>query len=199
MSLLGNYFKNKKSKKGMTLVEVVCSVIVLAIVFVGVLNAVAFSRQMVLTNNAREKASFKGQLVADEIFSLATGYDPDTKVDELKAALNSAITAEDDPQNDTDGTGIGKVELVDVLSSPSDDSIKEKSEDGSYIQYTVVPVGKDAASSQEVEVDGIKCIDTVEIGWDITVRVFYRQIGGQSDFRCVDIPVFAPLNYIKDE
>ena len=191
-----NYLKAKKSKKGMTLVEVVCSVIVLSIVFVGVLNAVAFSRQMVFSNNSREKASFKGQLVADEIFSIATGYNPDTQVDELKTKLSDALMADDDPQNSTEGNDFGKAKLVGTLTDPSAFVLGE---DKSYIEYTVEAIGKSASkNNKDTDSDSTPYVDSVEIGWNITVRVFYQEIGGHSGYRCVDIPVFAPLNYIKD-
>ena len=58
ITLVTKYFKKlKKSKKGFTLVEAMCAIMIMAIVFVGILNAVSFSRQMVYTNNSREKAS----------------------------------------------------------------------------------------------------------------------------------------------
>jgi len=191
-----NYLKAKKSKKGMTLVEVVCSVMVLAIVFVGVLNAVAFSRQMVFSNNSREKASFKGQLVADEIFSLATGYNPDTQEEELRTKLSDALTAADDPQNSEDANGFGNAKLVDTLTDPS---VFTPGDDKSYIQYTIEGIGKSVSkSNKDTDADNVPYVDSVEIGWNIKVRVFYQEIGLQSGYRCVDIPVFAPLNYIKD-
>ena len=191
-----NYLKAKKSKKGMTLVEVVCSVMVLAIVFVGVLNAVAFSRQMVFSNNSREKASFKGQLVADEIFSLATGYNPDTQEEELRTKLSDALTAADDPQNSEDANGFGNAKLVGTLTDPS---AFKPGDDKSYIEYTIEPIGKSASkSNKDTDADNTPYVDSVEIGWNIKVRVFYQEIGGHSGYRCVDIPVFAPLNYIKD-
>ena len=76
--MLSTYFHNKKkSKKGFTLVEAVCSVMILAIVFAGVLNSIAFARQMVFTDNVRDKASDRAQIVADELINVCTGKNPD--------------------------------------------------------------------------------------------------------------------------
>ena len=116
-----NYFKQKKSKKGLTLVEVLCAIFVLAIVFVGVLNAVAFSRQMVFSNNSREKASFRGQLVADEVLSICTGLNP-TNVDDLTTVatkVDGVLNDMSDPQNNDSETAVGKVERVNTLSDPA--------------------------------------------------------------------------------
>lgn len=190
---MSNYFKKKRSKKGLTLVEVICAIFVLAIVFVGVLNAVAFSRQMVFTNNAREKASFKGQLVSDEIFSTVSGSDPDSvSIDEINAKIADVINNDADPQNlDGDNmAAVGKVKAVPSLSDPAGFS----ADDDCYIEYLVTPIG----TADAVDNPSGDYTEAREKGWNITVRVFYNEISADSDFRCVDISIFAPFNYIKD-
>lgn len=179
----------------MTLVEVICAIFVLAIVFVGVLNAVAFSREMVFSNNSREKASFKGQLIADEIFSLATGCDPEEADAETKLInkIEAVVNNNSDPQNnDIDEKGkIGRALYVDNFTEP--DAFVPV--DDAYIQYTIEKVSAvDEPGSDET--GNFTIIH--EKGWNISVRVFYHQIADNSDYRCVDISLFAPLNYIQD-
>ncbi|MBQ3692199.1 MAG: prepilin-type N-terminal cleavage/methylation domain-containing protein [Clostridia bacterium] len=194
---ISNYFRQKKSKKGLTLVEVICAIFVLAIVFVGVLNAVAFSRQMVFTNNAREKASFKGQLVADEIFSAATGYDPDSTTtnpeDEIEKIVNNLTS---DPQNKDSDTAIGRAQKVTTLTDPA--AFTPAATDPYYIEYTLDKIGTSKVVDKEDSDTTGKYTEAVEKGWDITVRVFYKEITDDSDFRCIDISAFAPFNYIDD-
>ncbi len=190
-----NYFKQKKSKKGLTLVEVLCAIFVLAIVFVGVLNAVAFSRQMVFSNNSREKASFRGQLVADEVLSICTGLNP-TNVDDLTTVatkVDGVLNDMSDPQNNDSETAVGKVERVNTLSDPASFN---PGDSGALIQCKIT--GVTSETSNEVSDGSGTYTEAVEIGWDITVRVFYREISGDSDFRCIDITAFAPSNYIDD-
>lgn len=188
-----NYFKQKKSKKGLTLVEVLCAIFVLAIVFVGVLNAVAFSRQMVFTNNSREKASFKGQLVADEVLSIATGFNPNEDPTDMLAQIDNVLNDMSDPQNNDSETAVGKVERVNTLSDPASFN---PGDSGALIQCKIT--GVTSETSNEVSDGSGTYTEAVEIGWDITVRVFYREISGDSDFRCIDITAFAPSNYIDD-
>lgn len=179
-----------KSKKGFTLIEAICAVFVLAIVFVGVLNAVAFSRQMVLTNNARDKASDKAQLVADEIFSTAVGFVPGTDDAALMTALDGAVNnLTDDPQNVDADSAIGKVNFVTTFTDPSD---MDESKD--YIECIISATTEKCDDAAEGTVSKQ---DIVELGWSIQVRVFYREIG-RSDYRCVDVTAFAPANYIKN-
>lgn len=180
-------FKAKtKSKKGFTLVEAISAVFVLAIVFVGVLNAVAFSRQMVFTNNARDKASDKAQLVADEIFSTAVGYDPATGTVALMDALDSVLNYDSDPQN----AGIGKVNFVSSFTDPS-------AMDESMVQIECIISATTADYTDDV--DGtVSKQNVVELGWSIKVRAYYREIGNSGDYRCVDVSAFAPTNYIDD-
>lgn len=187
MLIKGKYF-SKKSKKGFTLVEALCSVFVLAIVFVGVLNAVAFSRQMVFTNNAREKASYKGQLIADEIFATVTGISTDGSEDPV-AAISAVVNDMDDPQNTDPDTKIGTVTKVNKLTDPKNCNGK------SLIEYTIEAVNE----SYSDDTDGTVSVHNVtEQGWNITVRVFYKEVGAQDDYKCVDISAFAPYNYIKN-
>jgi len=197
-TLVTNYFKKiRKSKKGFTLVEAMCSIMIMAIVFVGILNAVSFSRQMVFTNNSREKASDKGQLVADEIISIATGYDPGEPIDptvtgNLSAAINAVLnnggtgTANDDPQYEI----IGAVEYVASFPELADYDPSTSAE----IQYTLTPV---SASLVDTEVDGVTAKFASERGWDIKVRVYYQSVGAGNGYNVAELTAFAPTNYIE--
>lgn len=180
-----------RNKKGFTLVEAICAVFVLAIVFVGVLNAVAFSRQMVFTNNARDKASDKAQLVADEIFSTAMGFDPNDAMAEsdLRTAIVSVVNNPNDPQNVDPDTAIGTVNFVTAFTEPSamNDSMDK-------IECIITPVLESCADAA----DGtISKQEVVELGWNIQVRVFYKEIGNDYNYRCVDVSAFAPTNYVN--
>jgi len=195
---MSNFLKKRKSKKGLTLVEVICAMFVIMIVFVGVLNAVAFSRQMVFSNNSRESASYKGQLVADEIFSLATGCDPDSISEaELSDKLKPILENVNDPQNveEDDKKIVGVVTYADPLPDPSAFSPDAKN---SYIQYKIKAIKESDSKNEEVTEGSETHNDVREKGWDITVRVYYREISDNSPFRCVDYAIFAPFNSISD-
>lgn len=195
-----NYFTKKKSKKGLTLVEVICAIFVLSIIFVGILNAVAFSRQMVFTNNSREKASFKAQLVADEIFATAAGKDPDSvEASALADTINAVLNNEEDPQNidEENMAAVGTVRYAgegeESLSDPSDFV-----DDGDcYVEYSIDPVKSSEVYENEGDEGLGKYNEVAQRGWNIKVRVFYREIGSNSDFRVVDLSIFAPFNSIK--
>ncbi len=188
-----NKYFTKKSKKGFTLVEAICAVFVLAIVFVGVLNAVAFSRQMVLSNNAREKASYKGQLVADEIIATVTGVDPDDAESDPIALIEQVINnLETDPQNTDPENAVGHCTHVDTyanLTSPGDFTYDATAGD---VQYTLEAVGETYTDAM----DGTVSVQEIsQRGWNITVRVFYKEFEAQAEYKCVDITAFAPFNY----
>jgi len=178
------------SKKGMTLVETLCAVMVLAIVCVGVLNSVAFSREMVYTNNEREKASYKAQFVADEIISAATGMTPPddagTIVGKVEKIANS--TGGDDIQNES----IGSVENI-----GNGNDFHEPIGDDNFIQYKLIPVEEDTVSDTDiaVKVDGIDQVTTIhavkQTGWDIIVRVYYKRVGGEDGYNFVEVNAFA--------
>lgn len=197
---MSKYFKMKKSKKGLTLVEILCAVFVLAIVFVGVLNAVAFSRQMVFTNNSKEKASFKGQLVADEIFSIVSGSDPDTvSVEDISTKIADVVNNEEDPQNNAEDSraAVGKATYVGRYDDLSDPASFTPVED-SYIEYAIEPIDASMVVDNAVNDGTGQYTEAREKGWNITVRVFYHEISADSEYRFVDISVFAPFNYISD-
>jgi len=190
------YFSKKaQSKKGFTLVEAAASVMILAIVCAGVLNAVAFSREMVYSNNAREKASDKAQLVADEIVSAAMGEDPanpDT-LDAIKARVNEITNADNGTTPNVQAEAIGKVACVTAFSEPTSDD--------ELIQYTITPITAAVNEDTDIEVvvDKVKQKVTVHEavveGWDIHVRVYYKQIGAGGAYRVVDMDAFAPKDY----
>ena len=172
-----------KSKKGFTLVEVLASLFVLVIVFTGVLSAVAFSRQMVFTNNNKEKASDEAQLIADEIVSVTKGC-----VDLTAALTDVADYFAPDP---SDPTATARAEE------------KAKVEDfgytgtGNHCQYVIEGVG---FSSTDTDIDvtttvsgsTVSAVETKQQGFKITVRVYYSRINGDGGYECVEITAFSP-------
>lgn len=190
--MLSNYFRNKKtSKKGFTLVEAICSIIILAMVFAGVLNSVAFARQMVFTNNIRDKASDRGQLIADEMITVCTGYDPDVNPSDtinnaIVPQIKEIINNDDDPQVGS----IGKVEHVASFTDLSSyDSSKPE------IEFTIEPVTEAYADGTDTYGNDFKSAQ--EKGWNITIRIYYKSINGNRSWQATEISAFAPYNYIK--
>lgn len=180
-------FIKKKSKKGFTLVEAICAVMVLAIVFVGVLNAVAFSRQMLFTNNAKEKASDNAQLIADQIFTLASDYDPDdsSALSNLTSELSSTLST-------SDNDGIGAITYVTAFS---DDRSTLPAGYSYSIQYMIAPV---SAATTNIT-DGAGAVigqETTQKGWNITVRCYYLRLGTDDNWNCVEVSAFASPNVI---
>ncbi len=185
--LLSNYFRNKKnSKKGFTLVEALCSVAILAIVFAGVLNSVAFSQQMIYTDNVRDKASDKAQLVADEMISICTGKDPDdaNALTQIQNDIDSHINNANDPQF----ASVGQVTLVTGLTGV--DAFNPAH--NPMIQVTVTPVTE---SFDDEVLSGITTKSTTQSGWDITLRVYHQAIGGQDSWQATEVSAFAPYNH----
>lgn len=201
------FFKKKvKSKKGFSLVESICGVMILAVVCVGVLNSVAFSREMIYTNNAREKASDKAQLVADEIVASATGVDPsggDAAVTFIVNKMNEIANTETPtgtPAKDIQTDDIGKVYYMkDGFVTPAVDDPDPK-----LIQYTLEPItsGTLEETKQKFTVDGVDLnVDVrkaVQAGWKIKIRVFYGKIGGEATYRTVDFDAFAAKSQVTD-
>lgn len=190
--MLSNYFHSKKkSKKGFTLVEAVCSVMILAIVFAGVLNSVAFARQMVFTDNVRDKASDRAQIVADEMITICTGKNPDdpnlaSVLADIESEVNSIINNADDPQYDN----VGTVTLVSSLTGVDAYNPAYNPE----IQVTVEPVSE---TMSDAAIDGIDTKDTTQAGWNITLRIYYQAIGGHDNWQATEISAFAPYTYVS--
>ena len=176
-----------------------CSVIILAIVCVGVLNAVAFSREMIFSNNNREKASEKAQLVADEIIIALAGISPEdsTALGQIDTKMNNI--ANDNTAADTQLSTIGK-----VIRRDKADGFKPPSNDDEMIQYIVDPVkaDTDVATDIGVRIDGGSAVATIHTpsipGWDITVRVYYKQVGNTGDYKVVEVSAFAPRDSVKE-
>ncbi len=190
--MLSNYFHNKKkSKKGFTLVEAVCSVMILAIVFAGVLNSIAFARQMVFTDNVRDKASDRAQIVADELINVCTGKNPDDPdltnvLASIENEVNDVINNADDPQYDH----VGNVTLVSSLTGVDAYNPAHNPE----IQVTIEPVSESMA---DVTVGGFDSKETTQAGWNITLRIYYQAIGRQDHWQATEISAFAPYTYVS--
>ncbi len=183
-----NHFLKRfnKSKKGFTLVEVLASIFVLTIVFMGVLCAVAFSRQMVFTNNNKEKASDQAQLVADEIITLVTGVenygDATTKVDNYYRTGAGAAA----------GTKMDRdIDEVTTFAEPTSSTSPK-------IQYTITPAAPATATDTDTDdAAGNDYVETQQQGYNITVRVYYDKINGNGGYECVEINGFAASVYIN--
>ncbi len=194
--MLSKIFRTKvRSKKGITLVETVCAVMILAIVTVGVLNAVAFSREMIYSNNSREKASDKAQLIADEIITIASHCDPSGST--IKTAIEGKVDtiANNTSPTDVQHNNIGNVISVDNFYVPTNQN--------EMIQYILTPVTDSTVTETEkkVIVGGIEqkttIYDAKQPGWDIQVRVYYKNIGGKDEYRMADVRAFAPYNVVS--
>ena len=196
---INRYFNKKaQSKRGFTLVEAAASVMILAIVCAGVLNAVAFSREMVFSNNAREKASDKAQLVADEIISAAMGENPKDA-----SALNVIVARVNDiTTNSLEGTTNIQADAIGVVTQV--DEFHEPANENELIQYIITPVetAADVERDTDVTVNKIKqkvtVHDVVVEGWNINVRVYYKMIGSGGTYRVVDVSGFAPRDFAAD-
>lgn len=170
-----------KSKKGFTLIEVLASAFVLVIVFTGVLSAVAFSRQMVFTDNEREKASDEAQLIADEIISIAKGstdeFDANTKIADYYRAFSP-------PKDVADMTAFG--------FSYSGGTTESK------YQYTLTESSDDCTDTDTSGHSGaaLQGKVTTQKGFDVTVRVYYQRINGGGGYDCVEVTAFVPSSYI---
>lgn len=187
MLLKNKFFGMKKSKKGFTLVETMAAIMIFAIVVVGILNAVAFARQMVFTDNVKEKASDKAQLIADEIITTAMGHDPNSTTE--PADVISAIALVTNDSSDPQTALIGEVTNVSSFTDPA--SYVEGTDP--EIQYIIAPVSSSATDA----VDGTVSLQEVqEAGWNITVRVYYQRINNNDSYDCVEVSAFAPFSYV---
>lgn len=189
--------RKMRSKKGYTLVELVCAIAIFAIVCAGILNSVAFSREMVYTNNSRDKASDKAQFVADELVSAATGVDP-TAADGpalIQAKMESILADNETIANNAGAERIGHATLM------ADGIFKDPTNDNELIQYVLTAIPGDEDNDILEEVDGItQAIDGRDVrqaGWDITIRVYYKQVGESGNYRSVDVSAFAPQSYVS--
>ena len=64
-----NKFSNLRSKKGTTMVEVLVSVLILAIVVVAVLTTISFSQRTIVSGSSQSKAAADAQTIADMLIS----------------------------------------------------------------------------------------------------------------------------------
>lgn len=193
-SLLSNYFRKKKSKKGFSLVEALCSVMILAIVFAGVLNSVVFSRQIVLTQNIRDVSSDRGQLIADELITICMKYNPDEydatnhnqgvnqALAAIQAEIDSVINYADDPQYNDEIGGIAVVNTFTDATSFNPNTDKRTQVKIQFVEESIT----DKTDHKEIK----------QAGWDITVRLYYQAIGSQGPWQGTDITAFAPM--LKD-
>lgn len=72
--------KIKKTKKGLTLVELIVTVALLAIVTAAVVTGVVVSQAIIADNNRRELASARAREIADDIVECLKGVDTEAGV-----------------------------------------------------------------------------------------------------------------------
>lgn len=103
--------KYKKSKRGMTLVEVVVAIAVVAIVFAGTMSALVSSYTSIIYNSTDAQASHEAEGITDKVMASIKGKATDADI----LAIINVIEGENDAT------------FVDRLSNPSadfpDDSI----------------------------------------------------------------------------
>ena len=85
---------------------------ILAFVCAGVLSSVAYSREMIYSNNSREKASDKAQFISDEIIVAATGVDPAAPDGATLIATSMNSIANNASASDIQTESIGVVNFV---------------------------------------------------------------------------------------
>lgn len=77
-----------KSRKGITLVEMICSVAILAVVAVTALGAISLSRTSILKGNTEDAASAQAQQIMDVLMANLTAL-PDAGPDELPGDMDA--------------------------------------------------------------------------------------------------------------
>ena len=185
--MLSKFLKTKKSKKGFTLVEALASVMILALVFVGILNAVAFARQMVFTDNVRDLASEKAQLISDEIIATAEGHDPTQAAEIIN--IETEVSQIANNASDTQTDLIGEATKVNTFTDPAA-FVKGTTPE---IQYIITPV-----TDSVIDTDNgtVSYKEVVQAGWNVKVRVYYQRINQNDAYDCVEVSAFAPHSYI---
>lgn len=74
-----NKYSKLRSKKGTTMVEVLASVLILAIVVVAVLTTISFSQRTIVSGSSQSKAAADAQTIADTLISQLNSASDDTK------------------------------------------------------------------------------------------------------------------------
>lgn len=66
---MANKYRKLKSRKGTTMVEVVLSVLLLALVVTAVLTVMGFSQRLILSNSSETKAAAQAQEITDALIT----------------------------------------------------------------------------------------------------------------------------------
>ena len=81
-------FSKLRSKKGTTMVEVLVSVLILAIVVVAVLTTISFSQRTIVSGSSQSKAAADAQTIADALISqLNTDDAPTVEGNKIEGAV----------------------------------------------------------------------------------------------------------------
>ena len=83
--------KKLRSRKGMTLVEVIAAVAILAVVVTSVVAGISFSQRAVLSQGSQSAAAAEAQNLADELISKLHGLD-ESKLDTVSISGAAEIT-----------------------------------------------------------------------------------------------------------
>lgn len=67
-----------RSKKGVTLIELVVTIVVMCIVITGVASGIVISQDIIVNNNLRDLASSQAQTLTDELMEMVKGVSPQT-------------------------------------------------------------------------------------------------------------------------
>lgn len=83
--------KKLRSRKGMTLVEVIAAVAILAVVVTSVVAGISFSQRAVLSQGSQSAAAAEAQNLADQLISKLHGLD-ESKLDTVSISGAAKIT-----------------------------------------------------------------------------------------------------------
>lgn len=186
--------KKIKSKHGFTLVEALAAVFVIVIVFTGVLSAVTVSRQMIFTDNAREKASDTAQIISDQIMAAASGQ---TTLADVQAAIEQVLN--NDP-NDTSHELIGgTVSWVGTESGCLATDFGYPAAGLTPYQYMITATTDDTDTDTEATAGGttLSGKQISEEGFAVTVRVYYQKVNANNDYSYIEMVVFLPINSVS--
>lgn len=97
----GNIGKKWKSKQGVSLVEVIAAVAILAVVVTSVVAGISFSQRSVLSQGSQSAAAAEAQNLADQLIAKLHGLD-ESKLDTVSVSGAAKITGSTFPDQTSD-------------------------------------------------------------------------------------------------
>lgn len=82
----------KRSKKGVTLVELIAAIAIIAIVVVGTVTGVVLAQQNIINDSLKEKASLQAQQIADALVAEFSGHSFGDNQRAAQSGLDAEIT-----------------------------------------------------------------------------------------------------------